>query len=622
MDVVDTGPNGRAAGAGHDFIAKAAASMSGSSITPLADNLSDESKAEHLVLDDTSVSRLDGNPCADGEAASSVLANDEKPRRYLLRFGPWWDFCSASDRDMPKTRVFPSVAATLMPVTVLYVLTSVEGNWIQAAPGNDGQRINKAGGYVAGNAVATALAFLSAVTITMRQADFFRRFFSLRIAALIQIAINVALGAICLVVGVLYQYNVINHASVWITPEYPCIFVGAGLALLQAALLIADYATTLNFNRRGHGFGSAAMQAATGLANLVAIWAGFGALIFSIVEDSRVWHSYNSAFSAWTVLITTGSTALNYQTTNSKLFVFFWLPLGVLLMFVFFWCFGFGVVHRFDEKPKRAIGRAEEQLRLAHRELRHTDQDSSSSVGLRIEALQKRLIHLHDQRLRYFGILFAAAVAVKISSWLLGSIAFALAESGWSFWDSMVFLFLNLLTVGRQGMVPVSATGSAFYLAFTFVDLLITAAVDALLLHILLNLVPWPRYRRYAKSIAVAVTSKIALRRRVRLQSAEIENGIEGNGGSSDGVEDEQFPSEDRRCLDATTNTDDEAFALNYSAADKLENAISAVHQLRALLVRNSASNAELQEYDRILAAVESNADAIRLHNARTAALH
>ncbi|KAJ1666830.1 Potassium channel [Coemansia sp. RSA 1813] len=578
-----------------------------SNITPLSDNLTGSRKAEHYVLDGTDASQLENNPHADDYAAG-----EEKPCRYLLRFGPWWDFCSADDRNMTKSRVFPSIAATLMPITVLFVLTSVEGNWIQSGPGSDGQRIQKPGGYVAGNAVATALAFLSAVTIAMRQADACRRFFSLRIAALIQIAINVALGAVCVVVGVLYQYNVASQANVWITPEYPCIYVGACLALFQAALLIADYLTTPNFNSRGHGFGSAAMQAAIGLANLVAIWTGFGALIFSLVEDSRVWHSYNSCFSAWALLITTGSTALNYETTSSKLFVFFWLPIGVLLLFVFFWCFGFGVVHRFDEKPKRRIRRTEEQLRLAYRELRHAEQ-GTLPTGHRVEAMQQRLVHLHDQRLRYFVILFAAGVTLKVCSWALGSIAFALTESGWSYWDAMVFLFLNLLTVGRQGMVPESPTGTAIYLAFTFVDLLATAAVDALLLHILLNLVPWPRYRRYAKSIAAAVTAKIALRRRRRQQQHR-----QDDTESESRIETDQVTQEEQ-CPDPLG---DSSFALHCSATDQLENAISVVCQLRALLVRNAASEADLNEYDRLLAAVEHRADAIHLSNARKATQH
>ncbi|KAJ2400358.1 Translation machinery-associated protein 7 [Coemansia sp. RSA 2559] len=543
----------------------------GLSTTPLTENFADASKAERYIVGDGATSRMWPN----------ALADEAKPRWYLLRFGPWWEFCSADDRNMPKARIFPSVAAILAPIAISFVLTSVEGNWIQEGPGNDARRITKASGYVAGNAVATALAFFGAVTIEMRQLGSFRRFFSLRVAALIQIAMNMVLGALCVVVGALYQHNVVNKADVWITPEYPCLYVGACLALLQAALLTADYLTTPNFNSRGHGYGNAAMQTAIGLANLVAIWAGLGGLVFSQVENKRIWHSYNSSFSAWTVLFTTGSTNLNFGTTGSKLFVFFWLPLGVLLMFVFFWCFGFGVVHRFDEKPKRRIGRTEDQLRLAYRELRHTEQDTAS-VAARIEALQQRLGYLHDQRLRYFAVLFAAGVVLKVCIWLLGSIAFALTEAGWSYWDAIVFLFLNLLAVGRQGMVPESPTGTAIYMAITFVDLLATAAVYALLLHILVYLVSWPRFGRYAKSVVSAVAAKVSLRRRRRQDDVESDNGVETE--QSTHVDNGPDP------------LGDNALALHCSAADQLESAISVVCQLRALLVRNEASEADLQE--------------------------
>ncbi|KAJ2815204.1 hypothetical protein FBU31_007012, partial [Coemansia sp. 'formosensis'] len=108
--------------------------------------------------------------------------DNEKPHPYLLKFGPWWQFCSASDRMLHKARILPSAAAVLMPITVLFVLTSVEANWIQAGPGFNGLRLRKATGYVVGNAIATALAFMSALTIAMRQIDGLRSRFSLRTA--------------------------------------------------------------------------------------------------------------------------------------------------------------------------------------------------------------------------------------------------------------------------------------------------------------------------------------------------------------------------------------------------------------------------------------------------------
>ncbi|KAJ1954611.1 hypothetical protein EC988_002338, partial [Linderina pennispora] len=189
---------------------------------------------------DTSPIRSDSyplNPAHDGSLDLPDLDSDEKPSPYPLKFGPWWRMSSARDSNTDKTRILPCAAACLMPVTVLFVLTSVEANWIQSEPGFPGRRINKATGYVVGNAIATALAFGSALTIAFRQLDMFRKHASLTVAMASQVLINLVLGSVCIVIGAVYQRNEINNNTVWITPEYVCVYVGAALAYLQAVLL-------------------------------------------------------------------------------------------------------------------------------------------------------------------------------------------------------------------------------------------------------------------------------------------------------------------------------------------------------------------------------------------------
>ncbi|KAJ2004170.1 Potassium channel [Coemansia thaxteri] len=530
-------------------------------------------------------------------SASDIVLEDEKPHPYLLRFGPWWHFCSAADRALPKTRILPSAAAIIMPTTVLFVLTAVEANWIQAGPGFNGLRLRKDTGYVVGNAIATALAFISALTIAMRQIDALRAHFSLRTAMLAQVLINTLLGFVCILVGALYQRNKINGLPLWITPEYPCIYVGAFLALLQVLMLLVDYATTPNFNMRGHGYGGAPMQAAIGLANVVAIWTGFGSLVFSSVENKTFWHAYNSCFNSWVALITTGAAVLNIQTVNSKVFIFFWLPVGILIMFVFACCFGIGCIQRFDEKPLRRICETEDRLRAAYREIRRAgrlNKDLARLLRSRIDSLQAHLAHLRDQRLRYFSTLFVVGVLLKVCSWLLGSIIFTLTEAAWSYWDSMFFLFLNLLTVGVQGMVPSSSSGMPLYHVYTFLDILCTAALDLILFHILWNLVPWPRYQILAKSMLVSVTGKIFRKRRA---------------ASTADLEAEQLEPETSSMLGAPSYG---VFA-QQRAADQLDDAINAAAQLRELLTRKSIGESDLLEFDRLLQATESRIDDIRM---------
>ncbi|KAJ2898414.1 hypothetical protein IWW38_001397 [Coemansia aciculifera] len=531
------------------------------------------------------------------QSTPEIVLEDEKPRPYLLKFGPWWQFCSAGDRVLPKTRILPSVAAVLMPVTVLFVLTSVEANWIQAGPGYNGLRLRKATGYVVGNGIATALAFMSALTITMRQIDGLRRHFSLRIALLAQIIVNTLLGFVCILVGALYQRNFINGNLVWITPEYPCFYVGACLALLQVVMLLVDFATTPNFNARGHGYGGVPMQVAIGLANVVAIWTGFGSMIFSSVENKTFWHAYNSCFNAWVMLITTGATVLNIQTVNSKVFVFFWLPLGVLIMFIFCCCFGVGCVQRFDEKPLRRMSETEDQLRAAYRELRRAgrlNRELASLLGKRIDSLQARLEFFQDQRLRLFAVLFVVGVLLKICSWLLGSIIFTLTETNWSYWDSMFFLFLNLLTVGVQGMVPSSSSGMPLYHVYTFVEILSTAAIDIILFHILWNLAPWRRYGVLAKSVLASVTGKMFRRRQIASDVTDLESEHGAAGAPLIGAPSYGAFTQQR-------------------AADQLDEAVNVAMRLRALLARKAVDQSDLLEFDRLLQAAESRIDDIRL---------
>ncbi|KAJ2162210.1 hypothetical protein GGF46_000827 [Coemansia sp. RSA 552] len=520
-----------------------------------------------------------------------------------LQFGPWYWFHSAGDRSVPKTRILPSVAAILMPITVLFVLTSVEANWEQAAPGFDGLRVRKGGGYVAGNGIATALAFMSALTIFARSTEPLRRYFSLRTAMAGQVLINLVLGAVCIVTGAVFQRNRLNGREAWITPEYPCIYVGACLAFLQAGLLIADYLTTRNFNQRGHGFGGGAMQGAIFLANLVAIWTGFGSMVFSSVESRTNWHAYNSCFNAWVLLITTGATVLDFRTVNSKVFIFFWLPVGLLLMFVYFWCFGFGFVQRFDDKPLRRIHEHEDRLRAAYRDLRRpevrTDRVRARHAGAHIDKLQQRLAALEAQRLRYFCVLFAVGVLLKVCSWLLASLIFTRTEPGWSYWDSVFFLFLTLLTVGVQGMVPSSSTGMPMYHAYTNLDILCTAALDALLLHIVWNLVPWPRYIAFGRSLLASVQAKVMPSRFAHHGSSlrESESTVEDVHAES------VTPSAPKYDIFATRRT-----------ADDLEDAANVAARLRALLVENHASDADLREYDQLIEGVETRIDQMIIH--------
>ncbi|KAJ2253359.1 hypothetical protein GGH98_002687 [Coemansia sp. RSA 454] len=485
--------------------------------------------------------------------------NGEKGGR--LQRGPWGHFYSASDRLETKTRVLPSVAAILMPITVLFVLTSVEGNWAQSAPGFNGLRLNKGSGYVVGNAVATALAFGSALTIAVRNAQWCRRFISLTGAAASQVAINVVLGAVCVTTGAVFQRNELNGQNVFVTPEYVCIYVGAALAFLQALLLAVDWLTTRNFNSRGHGFGGGAMQGAIFLANIVAIWTGFGSLVFSSVESKTTWHAYNSCFQAWVLLLTTGANVMAFNTANSIVFIFFWLPVGLLIMFVFFCCFGIGFVQRFDEKPQRRIRETEDRMRAAHRDFRRARAPGQS---LRIDALRRRLAMLHTQRLHYFSLLFVVAVVLKICSWCAASVIFTRTEPGWSYWDSLVFVFFTLLTVGIQRRVPSSSAGMPLYHAYTFIDILCTAAIDAMLVHIVWNLVPWPQYTMAARALVARIMRR------------------------------PELPQEP-----GTTP----------APMDRVDAIVAAATRMRLLLGKNNAPEDDLREYDQLLLDFESQID-------------
>ncbi|ORX74246.1 hypothetical protein DL89DRAFT_254116 [Linderina pennispora] len=121
---------------------------------------------------------------------------------------------------------------------------------------------------------------------------------------------------------------------------------------------------------------------------------------------------------------------------------------------------------------------------------------------------------MHADRQRLFFFVFLALLFVKIASWLLGSIIFTLTEPGWTYWDSLVFTFFNILTVGMQDRVAFSAAGMPLYHAFTYIDILITAAIDGVLFHLLYNLVPWSRYGAMAQALLASVAGKVLRKHR------------------------------------------------------------------------------------------------------------
>ncbi|KAJ2830921.1 hypothetical protein GGI24_001769, partial [Coemansia furcata] len=186
-----------------------------------------------------------------------------------------------------------------------------------------------------------------------------------------------------------------------------------------------------------------------------------------------------------------------------------------------------------------------------------------------------------------------------VCSWLLGSIIFTLTETNWSYWDSMFFLFLNLLTVGIQGTVPSSSSGMPMYHAYTFVEILSTAAVDLILFHILWNLAPWPRYQVMAKSILASVTGKMFRRR----HAASGDSGLDS---------DQAAPEAPLVGVPAYG-----AFS-QQRAADQLDDAVNAATRLRALLAQKSINQSDLLEFDRLLQAAERRIDDIRLSEKKT----
>ncbi|KAJ1671452.1 hypothetical protein EV182_007624, partial [Spiromyces aspiralis] len=195
----------------------------------------------------------------------------------------------------------------------------------------------------------------------LRTIEPMQRYVSQSTIAFLQMGINFIVGSVALAVAVVYDSDS-DFSDYYTTPEFVCLYAGAVLAYLQVLFFAVDYLTTSNYNKRGSGV-SLNMQAATGLAALVNIWTGFGALIFSNVEDKRLWHSFNSCFEAWNTLTATGIQNMPVRTNNSKIFVLFWLPLGYVIMFAYGTSLVYSAIEYFDAPFVRRKQNARRQLR-------------------------------------------------------------------------------------------------------------------------------------------------------------------------------------------------------------------------------------------------------------------
>ncbi|KAJ2684600.1 Potassium channel, partial [Coemansia spiralis] len=239
-----------------------------------------------------------------------------------------------------------------------------------------------------------------------------------------------------------------------------------------------------------------------------------------------------------------------------------------------------------------------DRLRAAYRDLRRsTSKELDHHLQLRITGHREQLERLHRRRLGYFAILFTVGVLLKVCSWVLASIIFTRTEGGWSYWDSMVFVFFTLLTVGMQGRVPESPTGMVLYHTYTYLDIMCTAALDMMLLHIVWNLVPWPRVQAAVMVCVMRIRARLVRRRRPH------------EGPASPPPE----PSSPTSTAAPSRGSPGfKAFAIE-QATDNLEDAANAAARLRALLVHKAATEDELREFDRLLQAVEDRIIDIQL---------
>ncbi|KAJ1919341.1 Potassium channel [Mycoemilia scoparia] len=457
-----------------------------------------------------------------------------------------------SKEDLIRHRLLPGIASLIMPHCCLYILTAVEGNWSQTEYGPISPRITKPVGYVIGNAIPLALEFASALFYTFRTIPALEKWVSQSTIVLTHIFINLVVGSVTLGIAIAYNRDP-GFNNYYVTPEFICMYTGSALAYLQSFLLAVDYLTTSKYNSRGSGL-SPSMQAAGGIAALVNIWAGFGGLIYSNVEDKRVFHAFNSCFESWNLLTGTGISNTPIRTDSSKVFNLFWLPFGYLIIFGYATTIVYGTIGYFDGPFVRRRLEARKQMRLYLRSIRNsaattiaiTTGSSSSISGAAVggkdfirkcggdnisssgstgsntpyDTAQPNYNNSNNQtkdcsdnnttaitavayskpdtdyqitkqHRRFYLLLFGIFLLVKVTSWLLGSLIFHFTEDNWSYWESMYFTFLAILGIGLSGRSPSSPSGQVLYMCYTYCDLILTFIFVAIMANLAWNLISW-----------------------------------------------------------------------------------------------------------------------------------
>ncbi|KAK9455932.1 hypothetical protein V1511DRAFT_529845 [Dipodascopsis uninucleata] len=479
---------------------------------------------------------------------NSLLAHDEtNPVAVLLRrlsvkpgergFLMWYNISNS----------FPIVAASIGPVSNLNSVAALADSWRIDISNDD--RPGDLTWMLCLNAISLFLGCCANISLFLN--------FSGRVNYIYAQTISiVGWYCACILLVVLLissQFVYFRHENYYSKSEgywhglYTCIFY-----FLSASLLLINYLGHI------HGIYSASFnltpsQRRIMLHNVMfVLWIGLGGLLFSFLIDIR----YTDALYYCVVTITTiGLGDIVPRTTVARALLLPYALGGVIILGVLVTTITSLVI---ASSGQAVIIHRAERLREQHYERILTEKEHDNPIAPSEAYELIRKIHRQAKRQRKVTMLFWVITAFSMF-WLLGAMIFHFVE-GWTYFESIYFCSLCLLTIGYGDFTPRSAVGRSFFIlwaigAVPMMTVLIASLSDNLFLWIIDisdAVTVWllavysvrTEYTLYWK-----MKSKSFLRRLLHLQDSSIDADTSSNTI-------EVIPDEDEEVVVTPTNED------------------------------------------------------------------
>lgn len=350
---------------------------------------------------------------------------------------------------------FPMVAASIGPISNLNSVASLSEPWRINL--SDGTRIGDFKWVLGVNAISLFLGCASNVSLLLN--------FSGRVDyAHAQFVSIVGWYFACVsLVGLLVstQYLYFQDSSISKSEGYWHGIFTAILYFVSASSLLVNWIGHRR-NKYPATFNLTTAQRRIMFQNLLFIlWIGFGALLFTYLDDL---HYPDAVYYCVVTVTTIGLGDILPKTTVARALVLPYALVGVIYLGLIVTSITSVVM---SSNSAAVVYDRAERARVHVYERLIRQQQEENPISPKESYLLSRKIHRRALRR---GKLRALCFSLLLFSifWLLGALAFYLMESNWSYFDGLYLSSLCLLTIGYGDFVPTSSAARAFFIIWAF----------------------------------------------------------------------------------------------------------------------------------------------------------